>query len=290
MSEPLMRVENLRKTFKTSRWPAPPLQTLAIDDVNLEVRAGEAVGIAGESGSGKSTLISAMCGLVTPDSGRVLLHGKELYRGRRFDQKAWQHLQLVFQDPYTSLNPAMTIEENVAEPVRWWKGASRSQALAEAREVLASVGLGSGMTSRRPEQLSGGQRQRVSIARALATDPELLFLDESVSALDVSIQAQILQLLLQLREERNLTYVLVSHDISVLRLVCDRVVVMQHGRVVEECPSTQLTVDGVTQEYTRSLLEAVPSVATAPPLTPSSPLPSPSSGHFSGVEGPVFKR
>jgi len=263
MSEALMQVEGLRKTFRTARWPAPPLQTLAIDDVSLEVRAGEAVGIAGESGSGKSTLISAMCGLVTPDAGRVLLDGRDLYRRRRFDQTAWQHLQLVFQDPYTSLNPAMTIEENVAEPVRWWKGASRAEAREVAREVLESVGLGHGMTTRRPDQLSGGQRQRVSIARALATDPQLLFLDESVSALDVSIQAQILELLLRLREERNLTYVLVSHDISVLRLVCDRVVVMQRGRIVEECPSAQLTVDGVSEAYTRELLEAVPSITPA---------------------------
>ncbi|MDN5743598.1 MAG: ATP-binding cassette domain-containing protein [Nocardioidaceae bacterium] len=263
MTEPLMRVEGLRKTFKTSRWPAPPLQTLAIDDVSLEVRPGEAVGIAGESGSGKSTLISVMCGLVPPDSGRVLLEGENLYRGRRFDRRAWQKLQLVFQDPYTSLNPSMTIEENVAEPVRWWHGASRVEAHKTAREMLDLVGLGHGMTTRRPGQLSGGQRQRVSIARALAALPELVFLDESVSALDVSIQAQILDLLLRLREERNLTYVLVSHDISVLRLVCDRVVVMQHGRVVEERPSELLTVDGVSEDYTRRLLDAVPTITGA---------------------------
>ncbi|WP_235737658.1 ABC transporter ATP-binding protein [Nocardioides alcanivorans] len=263
MTEPLMRVEGLRKTFKTSRWPAPPLRTVAIDDVSLEVHAGEAVGIAGESGSGKSTLISAMCGLVSPDAGRVLLHGKELHHKGRFDRRAWQQLQLVFQDPYTSLNPSMTIEENVAEPVRWWKGASRKEAIATAREMLDLVGLGSGMIARRPGQLSGGQRQRVSIARALATEPELVFLDESVSALDVSIQAQILELLLRLREERNLTYVLVSHDISVLRLVCDRVVVMQRGRVVEERPSAELTVEGVTEDYTRQLLEAVPTITPA---------------------------
>lgn len=267
MTEPLMRVEDLNKTFRTSRWPAPPLQTVAIDNVSLEVRAGEAVGIAGESGSGKSTLISAMCGLVTPDSGKVLLHGKELYRGKRFDRSAWQHLQLVFQDPYTSLNPAMTLEENVAEPVRWWKKASHAEARAVAREMLALVGLGDSLPTRHPDQLSGGQRQRVSIARALATDPELLFLDESVSALDVSIQAQILELLLELREKRNLTYVLVSHDISVLRLVCDRVVVMQHGRVVEDCAADRLTVDGVSEEYTRQLLQAVPRIAPATATT-----------------------
>lgn len=263
MTEPLMQVQNLNKTFRTPRWPAPPLQTVAIDNVSLDVRAGEAVGIAGESGSGKSTLIGAMCGLVTPDDGKVVLGGKELYRGKRFDRSAWQKLQLVFQDPYTSLNPSMTLEENVAEPVRWWKGASRAEAREVAREMLRLVGLGNSLTTRHPDQLSGGQRQRVSIARALATDPDLLFLDESVSALDVSIQAQILELLLELREKRNLTYVLVSHDISVLRLVCDRVVVMQRGRVVEDCPAERLTVDGVTEEYTRQLLQAVPRIAPA---------------------------
>lgn len=263
MNDPILSVQGLHKTFRTSRWPAPPLRTVAIDDVSFEVRAGEAVGIAGESGSGKSTLIGAVCGLVRPDRGSIRLDGEELYSRGSFNRNAWQKLQLVFQDPYTCLNPAMTVAENVAEPIRHWLGASKPEALDGAGEMLDLVGLGSSLWDRLPGSLSGGQQQRASIARALASNPELVFLDESVSALDVSIQAQVLELLLTLRRERNLTYVLVSHDISVIRLVCDRVIVMQHGRIVEECAAEDLTVDRVSDPYTRRLLSAVPTLSSA---------------------------
>lgn len=261
MRDPMLTVQNLRKTFKSSRWPAPALRTTAIDDISLEVHPGESVGIAGESGSGKSTLVGAICGLVRPDSGTIHLDGEDLYPRGSFDRKAWRKIQLVFQDPYTCLNPAMSVEENVAEPARFWLGASEHDARRTAREMLDLVGLGSSLWRRQPGTMSGGQQQRASIARALAAAPEMIILDESVSALDVSIQAQILELLLRLREERNLTYVLVSHDISVIRLVCDRVVVMQHGRIVEQAQSEDLTVDRVHDPYTRQLLSAVPSLA-----------------------------
>lgn len=257
MTGELIRVEQVRKAFRTSRWPASPVQTVAIDDVSLTIEAGESVGIAGESGSGKSTLVGALCGLVKPDRGTVLLDGQDVYPGGRFDRRVWQRVQLVFQDPYTSLNPAMRLVDSVAEPARFWRGASADAARRTALELLDLVGL-DGAGDRRPGSLSGGQRQRASIARALAAEPEVLLLDESVSALDVSIQAQILELLLRLRTERNLTYVLVSHDISVLRLVCDRIVVMQHGSVVEECAGDDLTVERAREPYTRELLEAVP--------------------------------
>ncbi|CAM3332830.1 ATP-binding cassette domain-containing protein [Nocardioides dubius] len=258
MSEVLLQAEGLVKEYRSSRWPAPALRTRAIDDVSLEIRAGETVGIAGESGSGKSTLIGAFCGLVRPDAGTVRLAGLPLYRGRRFQRELWRSIQLVFQDPYTSLNPAMTVAQNVAEPLLLWHREDRRDAESRARELLDQVGLSGPLVERRPTTLSGGQRQRVSIARALAVDPRLLLLDESVSALDVSIQAQILQLLMDLRAERELTQVLVSHDISVLKLFCDRVIVMQHGRIVEECAAADLEPELVSEPYTRQLLEAVP--------------------------------
>lgn len=263
MGAPLLKVDHVNKTFRTSRWPAAPLRTVAIDDVSLQVERGESVGIAGESGSGKSTLVGAVCGLVRPDSGRLALDGTDLYPRGRYDRRAWKTLQLVFQDPYTSLNPAMSIVESAAEPARFWRNASVAEARGTALMILDQVGINKQLADRRPGSLSGGQLQRVSIARALACSPELLVLDESVSALDVSVQAQILELLVRLRAEHNLTYVLVSHDISVLRLVCDRVVVMRHGRVVEQCTSADLTVDKVTHPYTRELLAAVPTFAAA---------------------------
>lgn len=262
MDEPLLVVEDLRKTFRTSRWPAAPLETTAIDGVTLQVAVGEAVGIAGESGSGKSTLIGAMCGLVIPDAGSVRLDGEELYRKGSFDRRAWKRVQLIFQDPYTCLNPAMTLQDNVAEPLRHWEGKALPQAREAAREILDLVGLGEGTWARLPRSLSGGQLQRAAIARALVVSPEVLLLDESVSALDVSIQAQVLELLLRLRRERRLTYLFVSHDLSVLRLVCDRIIVMQHGSIVEECLAADLTVDRVTHPYTRQLLEAIPSLVS----------------------------
>ncbi len=261
---PLIEVEGLSKTYASSRWPRKPLRTVAIDEVSLEVFAGESLGIAGESGSGKSTLISAICGLTRPDQGSVRLHGKDVWNRGTFDRSGWRSIQLVFQDPYTSLHPSMTLVESVAEPARYWQGLNRNDALAKARDLLVQVGLGGALQDRRPGSLSGGQLQRASIARALAADPEVILLDESVSALDVSIQAQILALMIELRRERNLTYVLVSHDISVLRLFCDRVLVMQHGRVVEECLAADLTLDGVSDPYTRRLLEAVPTVEASP--------------------------
>ncbi|MGW5383595.1 ABC transporter ATP-binding protein [Nocardia sp. NPDC003963] len=263
MNEPLLELVNVSKTYHTSRWPAPRLWTTAVDQVSLRIRAGESVGIVGESGSGKSTLAGTICGLVRPDSGAIRLLGQDVYSRGKFDRQAWRTVQLVFQDPYTSLNPGMTLEDTVAEPFRFWHGASDGAARESARELLDLVGLGEAFATRRPVHLSGGQRQRAAIARALAVAPKLIVLDESVSALDVSIQAQILELLIRLRRERDLAYLLISHDIGVVRLFCDRVVVMQRGRVVESCTAADLTYDGVREEYTRELLTAVPALRTA---------------------------
>lgn len=258
MTEPLIEVEALHKTFTTGSWPRRGTPTVAIDDVSFQVAAGESVGIVGESGSGKSTLASTVCGLLKPDSGRVLVKGQQIHAGRGFDRSVWRNVQMVFQDPYTSLNPAMTIEETVAEPLRLWHRMTAPEARRRVEEILDLVGLTSTAAGRRPRGLSGGQLQRASIARALAVSPEVLVLDESVSALDVSVQAQILELLLELKRDTGLAYLLISHDISVIRLVCDRVMVMRHGRVVEECTAASLTPEGAAHEYTRRLLSAVP--------------------------------
>src|SRR5699024_890529 len=165
-------------------------------------------------------------------------------------------------DPYTSLNPAMTIEETVTEPLRLWHRMSVPEAPERAREILDRVGLTPTVGGRRPRGLPGGQLPRASIARALAVSPAVLALDESVSALDVSVQAQILELWLDLKRDTGLTYLLISHDISVIRLVCTRVLVMRHGQVVEECTAQNLTPEGAEHEYTRRLLSAVPLLST----------------------------
>lgn len=262
MAEPLIEVDAVHKAFPTGSWPRRGTPTVAIDDVSFDVAAGDSVGIVGESGSGKSTLAGVICGLMAPDAGRVRVKGRDIHSGRRFDRTVWRSVQMVFQDPYTSLNPAMTIEETVSEPFRLWHGTAAQEARRRAREMLERVGLSSAAAGSRPKGLSGGQLQRASIARALAVSPEVLVLDESVSALDVSVQAQILELLLELKRDTGLTYLLISHDISVIRLVCDRVLVMREGRVVEECTAANLTPEGAEHEYTRHLLSAVPLLST----------------------------
>ncbi|MFI0370761.1 ABC transporter ATP-binding protein [Actinomadura sp. 1N219] len=261
MPEALLEVEAVTKTFRTGGWPRRGKPVVAVDGVGLSMAAGESLGVVGESGSGKSTLAGIICGLTRPDSGRVRIAGRDIHAGRRVDREVWRTVQMVFQDPYTSLNPYMSVEEIVAEPLRLWRELPAAEARRRAVEILDRVGLGSQVASRRPSSLSGGQRQRASIARALAVSPELMVLDESVSALDVSVQAQILQLLLELKQEEGLSYLLISHDISVIRLVCDRVLVMNKGAVVEECTAAGLTADAVQHPYTRRLLSAVPELA-----------------------------
>ncbi|WP_067168557.1 ABC transporter ATP-binding protein [Microtetraspora niveoalba] len=261
MAELLVEVESVTKTYRLGGRLARKPPTVAVGGVSVAIAAGESVGVVGESGSGKSTLAGIICGLVRPDSGSVRVAGREVYARRGLDRTIWRTVQMVFQDPYTSLNPAMTVAEIVAEPSRLWHGMDRREADRRALELLDRVGLSAGAAQSRPDSLSGGQRQRASIARALAVSPSLVVLDESVSALDVSVQAQILQLLLDLRRENDLAYMLISHDISVIRLVCDRILVMNGGEVVEELLSAGLTEEAARHPYTRRLLSAVPTMA-----------------------------
>lgn len=256
--EPLVRVSGITKTFGRGR-----RATRAVHDVSFEIYPGERVGLVGESGSGKSTTAGIVCGLTRPDSGSVRILGRETGQGRGVNRWVWRHVQMVFQDPYTSLNPWMTVRQNIMEPLRFWRGMSVPEASRQAELLLDDVGL-AGFEDRNVESLSGGQRQRASIGRALAVEPEVLVLDESVSALDVSVQAQVLSLFLDLQRDRGLAYLLVSHDLGVIRLVCDRVLIMKNGRIVEECTSENLTPEGVTTDYARELLSAVPALPQPP--------------------------
>jgi peptide/nickel transport system ATP-binding protein len=224
----------------------------AVDSVSFAVQPGESFGIVGESGSGKSTVLRAICGLVPKTAGSVALSG-------RGDQPApgskafRRQVQMVFQDPYGSLHPRQTVDRILAEPL-----AIHGIGDAEARieQALDEVGLGSGLRFRYPHQLSGGQRQRIAVARALILEPRLLLLDEPTSALDASVQAEVLNLLEALRQRRALSFILVSHDLAVVTHLCERLMVMRRGQVVEQIASADLAAHRVQAEYTRSLMTA----------------------------------
>ncbi|MDI7861777.1 ABC transporter ATP-binding protein [Rhizobiaceae bacterium n13] len=225
---------------------------VALRNVSLEVVKGESFGIVGESGSGKSTLLRAVAGLATFQQGRLAVNGRD-YSGRRRDKEFYRTVQMVFQDPYGSLHPRQTVDRLLLEPL-----AIHGIADTEARIVRAldEVGLGPSFRFHYSHQLSGGQRQRIAIARALIVEPQILLLDEPTSALDASIQAEILNLLEQARRDRNLTFVMVSHDLGVISHMCERLAVMRNGEVVEGLSSADLANRKVSEDYTKRLLVA----------------------------------
>lgn len=227
----------------------------AVDGVNLAVRRGESVGLVGESGCGKSTLARCILGLEQLSRGEVLFDGRELSRWP--ERELRRQIQMIFQDPYSSLNPRMRVEAIVAEPLTIHKIGARAERTEKALALLRTVGLDADLARRYPHQLSGGQRQRVAVARALALEPALVVCDEPVSALDVSIQAQVLLLLQDLRERLGLTYLFISHDLAVVGQVCDRIAVMYLGRIVETGPALEL-IGTPAHPYSRALLSAVP--------------------------------
>ncbi|CAN7476852.1 ABC transporter ATP-binding protein [Rhizobium sp. LjRoot98] len=225
---------------------------LALDAVSIDVAPGESFGLVGESGSGKSTLLRAIAGLSPVASGRIVLDGKPLDVKRR-DKTFYRQVQMVFQDPYGSLHPRQTVDRLLQEPL-----AVHGIADAEKRilRALDEVGLGSSFRFRYSHQLSGGQRQRIAIARALIIEPQIMLLDEPTSALDASVQAEVLNLLEQVRRDRKLTYIMVSHDLGVVTHMCERLAVMKNGKVVERLSSADLVAGRLKEDYTKNLMVA----------------------------------
>lgn len=253
MTEPLLRIQDLDVTFGRHR---------VLRQVGLTVPAGRTVGLVGESGSGKSTLAKAVVGLVRPAAGRILLDGVDLTHARRTAAER-RRVQLIPQDPYASLNPRMTVGETLAEALDP-RRADRKKHRAEIEALLNRVALDGEAAARHPRAFSGGQRQRIAIARALAVRPALIVADEITSALDTSVQAEVLGVLRELRAELDLTMLFISHDLAVVRHVCDEVAVLRHGTLVEAAPRDTLFTNP-RHAYTRLLLDSVPSTGERRP-------------------------
>ncbi|MBD3894243.1 ABC transporter ATP-binding protein [Halomonas sp. ML-15] len=267
MSDALLEITDLTRTFGGGRSllgaARPGVQ--AVQGVNLQVLRGETLGIVGESGCGKSTLARMLVGLDTPSSGLIRFGGEDLQAMRRLDRHALsRRIQYVFQDPLSSLNPRMRIRDILAAPLKHLRGLSGRALDTRIAELLEVVNLRPEFVTRYPHEFSGGQAQRIGIARALAAEPEVLVLDEPVSALDVSVQAQVLKLLRRLKAEFDLTYLFISHDLSVVETISQRIAVMYFGRVVEEAPTRQLFSEPA-HPYTRLLLGSAP-VPGGPPI------------------------
>lgn len=261
MSHPQLEVRGLTKVFQPKQssltslgWRSGEVLT-AVDGVDFGVESGEILGIVGESGCGKSTLARCVAGLYEPTLGKVLFEGRSLGKKRSLADR--RQIQIVFQDPFSSLNARMRVGLAIGEVLLVHGLATRQTVAEKVSRLLGLVGLGEDIASVYPRQLSGGQRQRVSIARALAVEPQVLIADEPVSALDVSVQATVLNLLSDLRRELGLTVVLISHDLSVVRYLCDRVAVMYLGRIVE-VGSTASVFSDPQHPYTRALMGAAP--------------------------------
>ena len=257
---PLLQVSQLSKRYtlpRASLLSAAP-QVQALNGVSFTLQAGKSLGVVGESGSGKSTLARLVMALEPPSGGQVLLDGVDLHQlDAPALRQARAKLQMVFQDPYGSLDPRRTVLQTVAEPLAVLHGANKAEQRERAAEALASVGLGPGDLGKYPHEFSGGQRQRIAIARALITRPRLIVADEPVSALDVSVQAQVLNLMQDLQDQFGVTYLFISHDLAVVDLVCDEVIVLHQGVIVEQGSPDQLFTDP-QHPYTRRLLAAVP--------------------------------
>jgi peptide/nickel transport system ATP-binding protein len=268
-AQPLLVVKNLKKYFPVSRdWKEmllgrKPKQVHAVDGLNFSIAKGRTFGVVGESGCGKSTTARLIAQLMSPDSGSLIFDGEGVGEFRGMALKAFRrNLQMVFQDSFASLNPRLTVLESIAYgPMA--HGVPHEEAQSRARQLMSRVSMSPDQFgSRYPHELSGGQRQRVNIARALAFEPRLVILDEAVAALDKSVQAQVLNLLQELKAERDLTYLFISHDLHVVQYLCDDVMVMYLGQIVEMGPSEQI-FGAPAHPYTRALLSAVPSMDPA---------------------------
>ncbi len=256
-----IEVEGLSKTFRVSKpGGRGRVDVVAVDDVSFAVAPGRSLAIVGESGSGKSTTARMIMGLEQPTAGRIALGGIERGRRRlrsRERRRYGREIQIVFQDPFSSLDPRQRVRDAIGEVLKLHFDLSSEQRQSRVRELLDQVGLDDRHAAALPRSLSGGQQQRVAIARALASVPKVLILDEAVASLDVSIQAQVLNLLADIREEMGVTYLFISHDLAVVRQVSDEVVVMRRGRIIERGPTSRV-LDSPQEPYTKTLLDAVP--------------------------------
>jgi len=283
MTAPLVEVEHLVKTYQTGGVLERRRLVRAVSDVSFTIAPGETLGLVGESGSGKTTVGRTILRLEEPTSGTVRFDGTDLAAiGGATLRALRRKMQIIFQDPFASLNPRRTVGASVAEGIEIHRLASRADTPARVRQLLEEVGLDPTFAARYPHELSGGQRQRVGIARALAVDPSFIVCDEPVSALDVSVQAQVLNLLLDLRDQRGLAYLFIAHDLALVRQVAGRIAVMYLGTIVELGPA-RTVIDAPRHPYTQALVSAVPQpdptaaqtriVLQGEPPSPSSPPP-----------------
>lgn len=256
---PVLHVSGLRKEFRV-RHAGVSRRLTAVDRIDFDLHAGETVALVGESGSGKSTVARCIARLVEPTSGEVTLAGEALGSIKQRDlSRVYRSLQMVFQDPSSSLDPRMTVRATMEEPLRLNTDLNRDERLMRVQQLCQDVELDLSLLERYPRQLSGGQKQRVGIARALAVDPKVILLDEPTASLDVSVRGQVLQLLTRVQKERDLAYLFISHDLTTVRRVSDRVLVMYLGRVIESGPTAEV-FDKPMHPYSRALLSSAPQV------------------------------
>ncbi len=252
----LLEVENLVKTFRVSRVRS----VQAVTGVSFQIDAGRTYGLVGESGSGKSTVARLVARLTEPTSGTIRFAGRDVSRLDRAALRDYRRdVQIIFQDPFSALNPRMTVEELIIEPLRVHRIGGAQEQRARARQLVSDVGLPKTALGRRPVDFSGGQRQRIMIARALSLQPKLIVADEPVSALDVSVQAQVLNLLKDLQEQFDLSYLFISHDLSVVEFISDRIGVMYRGELIEEGGKREI-YRHPQQPYTQTLIDAIPHI------------------------------
>lgn len=253
----ILEVRNLKVHFpiKKGVFARTVGQVKAVDDISFSLKRGETLGVVGESGCGKSTTSRAILGLVKPCGGEILFDGKNVHDWNRLEYH--RRVQAVFQDPLASLNPRHTVREILTEGMVFHRLCKKAEARDRAAELLGSVGLSESFLDRYPHEFSGGQRQRICIARAIALKPELLICDEAVSALDLTIRAQVLDLLAELKEKLKLSFLFITHDIGVVQHVADRIIVMNRGRIVEQGASSDV-LGQPREEYTKRLMAAVP--------------------------------
>ena len=258
METPLLEIRDVKKYFPVKKVHGKEITVKAVDSINLKINQGEIVGLVGESGCGKSTLGKSILKLHKITGGQILFHGEDItnYNERQM-RPLREKIQIIFQDPYASLNPKKKIVQSVMAPLDVAGKYTKEEKLEKVRKILREVGLSEKYLEKYPHEMSGGQRQRVVIARALINDPELVICDEPVSALDVSVRSQVLNLLKDLHKERNLTYIFISHDLSVVEYLCDKVAVMYLGRIMEYAGKRELYGKPL-HPYTKALLSAIP--------------------------------